>query len=387
MGDIGLEGARRLRQLGVKVGDGARAWLGERVEVEADAEVGPGATLVADRLYLGAGARVGAGCDVRAGSVAIGQQTELQDSVSVLAADAFEVDAAGRIERAVNIQCRSFQAGKLFYFGHDSSVGYGGTTASTALVRIGDRVALGPRNILNANYPIELADQVGSGCDLTVWTHGFHFGHRLLDGYAADFEGVRVDANVWLGFHVTLLPGVRIGANTIVAAGAVVARSLPGDVLAGGVPAKPIKPLSAEPVGAAAAARLIAELLERWRAELAWKGVTCTSRGDGSVLVRDTVVTLLGSGDPLPAADPVTTLIALAVEPRPDLRGGRADTVVLELRDGVCTGQLNEVGHDLRDFLRRNAMPCGDNETFRSLPAAPFARLEHPQLSANGFLT
>lgn len=386
MGDIGLEGARRLRQMGVTVGDGARAWLGEQVEVGADVEVGPGATLVANRLYLGAGARVGTGCDVRAGSVAIGPKTELQGGVSVIAADSFEIGAAGRIERAVTIQCRSFQVGKLFYFGHDSSVGYGGTTASTAFVRIGDRVALGPRNILNANYPIELADQVGSGCDLTVWTHGFHFGHRLLDGYAADFEGVRVDANVWLGFHVTLLPGVRIGANTIVAAGAVVAKSLPGDVLAGGVPAKPIKPLSAQPVGSAAAAKLVTDLLERWCTELAWKEVPFSSRTDGTVIVRDTVITLLEPGAPLPAVESGMTLIALAVEPRPDLREVRADTVVFELRDGLCTGGLNEVSHDLRDFLRRYAMPCGDDDTYRSLPTAPFARLERPQLSVEGFL-
>jgi hypothetical protein len=69
-----------------------------------------------------------------------------------------------------------------------------------------------------------------------------------------------------------------------------------------------------------------------------------------------------------------------------DLRDVPAGAVVLELRDGRCAGQLNDVSHDLRDFLRRNALPCGDDETFRGLPTTPFARLQHPQQSADGLL-
>lgn len=227
MDEAGLAGAQQLRDAGATVGEGVRAWLGELIEIGTDVEVADGATVVADRLRLGDGVRIAAGCDLRSGSIVIGAGTELLAGAAILVADAFEIGTAGRIEQRVNITCRSFRAGKLFYFGHDSAVGYGGTNASTAHVHIGDRVALGPHSILNANFPIELADQVGSGCNLTMWTHGFHFGHRLLDGYSADFSPIRVDSNVWLGFHVTLLPGVHIGANTIVAAGAVVARSLP----------------------------------------------------------------------------------------------------------------------------------------------------------------
>lgn len=40
---------------------------------------------------------------------------------------------------------------------------------------------------------------------------------------------------------MTIVSGVRIGENTIIAAGAVVTKDIPANVVAGGVPAKVIK--------------------------------------------------------------------------------------------------------------------------------------------------
>ena len=45
------------------------------------------------------------------------------------------------------------------------------------------------------------------------------------------------------GVHVTILPGVHIGSNVVVAAGAVVARDIPDNCVAAGVPAKKIRDL------------------------------------------------------------------------------------------------------------------------------------------------
>ena len=56
-------------------------------------------------------------------------------------------------------------------------------------------------------------------------------------------EPVVIEDNVWLGANVTVLKGVTIGKNTVVAAGSVVTESLPSDVVAGGAPAKIIRKL------------------------------------------------------------------------------------------------------------------------------------------------
>lgn len=52
---------------------------------------------------------------------------------------------------------------------------------------------------------------------------------------------VIIKDNVWLGEFVTVLPGVTIGKGTIVGSNSVVSKSLPDNVIAVGIPAKPIK--------------------------------------------------------------------------------------------------------------------------------------------------
>jgi len=48
---------------------------------------------------------------------------------------------------------------------------------------------------------------------------------------------------VWLGGGVIVLPGVTIGSDTVVGAGAVVSRDLPAGVLAVGTPARVLRHL------------------------------------------------------------------------------------------------------------------------------------------------
>ena len=52
--------------------------------------------------------------------------------------------------------------------------------------------------------------------------------------------------NVWVGSNSTILQGVTIGDNAVVAAGAVVTKDVPANVVVGGVPAKIIKKITAE---------------------------------------------------------------------------------------------------------------------------------------------
>ena len=52
--------------------------------------------------------------------------------------------------------------------------------------------------------------------------------------------------NVWVGSNSTILQGVTIGDNVVVAAGAVVVKDVPANVVVGGVPAKIIKKITSE---------------------------------------------------------------------------------------------------------------------------------------------
>lgn len=52
---------------------------------------------------------------------------------------------------------------------------------------------------------------------------------------------IRIRRNVWVGASATILPGVTIGDNAIIAAGAVVTKDVEADTIVGGVPAKVIR--------------------------------------------------------------------------------------------------------------------------------------------------
>lgn len=59
----------------------------------------------------------------------------------------------------------------------------------------------------------------------------------------ADNRPVYIGRNVWIGSNVTVLPGIEIGADSVVAAGAVVTRDVPPRTLVAGIPARVVRQL------------------------------------------------------------------------------------------------------------------------------------------------
>jgi maltose O-acetyltransferase len=84
--------------------------------------------------------------------------------------------------------------------------------------------------------------QIGPNVQLLTPTHPVEPGPRRDKWEAA--RPIVVGDNVWLGGGVIVCPGVTIGANTVVGAGAVVTRDLPANVVAVGNPARVIRELT-----------------------------------------------------------------------------------------------------------------------------------------------
>ena len=367
-----------------------RAGVGVRICADS-LHVGDGFTLednvtiVGGAVEIGKGTHIGRATDLRAAELRLGERSEIGEEVSVLVAERFEVQAAARIAVGCRIVCRSFTAGRLLYLGDGASVGFGGTTTSTAHIRLGSRVTIGQFAILNANMPIEVGDNVGTGSYLSIWTHGYHFGHGPLNGTQPAYAPVRVGRNVWLGFQVTILPGASIGDDSMIAAGAVVSSDIPPKVLAGGVPAKVKKTIDVSPVSDEIAFESVAHVLRTWHRELLWKGCKVSSEVDGP----DGVILRASTEDgtdrilvQLTRAIPVGPL-AISGEPLVLLNASEQEyqgvvqplETVFDLRLGQIRGRRSVLIEDLRDQLRRNAMPCGDDSCFVAIEPEPFARL------------
>ena len=62
--------------------------------------------------------------------------------------------------------------------------------------------------------------------------------NELCKIYPPIHKEIRIGDNVWVGAGVIVLPGCRIGNNSVIAAGAVVCHDIPDNCMAAGVPAK-----------------------------------------------------------------------------------------------------------------------------------------------------
>ncbi len=113
----------------------------------------------------------------------------------------------------------------------------------------GSNIRIGARCFANFGLtaldvaPITIGDdvQMGPHVQLLTPTHPVDAELRRAKWEAA--KPISIGDNVWLGGGVVVCPGVSIGANTVVGAGAVVTRDLPPNVVAVGNPARVIREL------------------------------------------------------------------------------------------------------------------------------------------------
>ena len=112
-------------------------------------------------------------------------------------------------------------------------------------IRIGDHALLCPGVRIDSAVGVTVgpATMIAAGAYLTDadW-HGLYDRTALI----GEARPVELAENVWIGDGATVCKGVRIGANAIVAAGAVVARDVPADVVVAGNPARVVKELDPE---------------------------------------------------------------------------------------------------------------------------------------------
>jgi acetyltransferase-like isoleucine patch superfamily enzyme len=86
-------------------------------------------------------------------------------------------------------------------------------------ITIDDGVLIAPKVcLLSEGHPIELENR-----------------HALVP------KSIHIKKNAWIGAGATILQGVTIGENSVVAAGSVVSKDVPDNVIVGGTPAKIIK--------------------------------------------------------------------------------------------------------------------------------------------------
>lgn len=128
------------------------------------------------------------------------------------------------------------------------------------LKALGDGVFIHPNVVVHQPNKVSIGDRCSIAEFVHIWGGGdVEIGADVLvashaaivsvshDPSAQKFNETRVakpisiDDNVWIGAGAVLLPGIKLGTGSIVAAGAVVTKDVPRDVVVAGVPARVIK--------------------------------------------------------------------------------------------------------------------------------------------------
>jgi acetyltransferase-like isoleucine patch superfamily enzyme len=109
-------------------------------------------------------------------------------------------------------------------------------------ITVGRAVFIGPECAFTGHAAITIADRVMIAHKVNLVTAGHPVEPDQRRSYITA-EPITIHANVWIGAAATVLPGVTIGADSVVAAGAVVTHDVPPATLVAGVPATVIRHL------------------------------------------------------------------------------------------------------------------------------------------------
>lgn len=116
-----------------------------------------------------------------------------------------------------------------------------------AFIRIGRDSLIGELNVLRGQGGITIGDRVYTAplVQMLAVNHVFADPARPIIEQGITAEGIVVEDDAWIGAGAILTDGVRVGRGAVVAAGAVVTQDVPPHTVAGGVPARVLREITA----------------------------------------------------------------------------------------------------------------------------------------------
>lgn len=143
-----------------------------------------------------------------------------------------------------SIGSQRFEFGKNFSIRDYSIIdSYGSIKKESGFLKIGNNVGISEQCYFGIRGNLIIGDDViiGPGVKIFTENHSIELNHLPYRLQCEVRKEVIIGNNVWIGASSVILPGVHIGDNVVIAAGAVVNKNVTDNTMVGGVPAKFIK--------------------------------------------------------------------------------------------------------------------------------------------------
>jgi acetyltransferase-like isoleucine patch superfamily enzyme len=115
------------------------------------------------------------------------------------------------------------------------------SVADGARLTIGDHVAMNCGVTIEVWHDVRIGNRVMLAPNVSVIDDNRH---ELEPGTPLYNGPTIIEDNVWIAGNVTVLPGVKIGAGSVIGGNSVVSKDIPPNTFAAGSPARPIKALN-----------------------------------------------------------------------------------------------------------------------------------------------
>jgi maltose O-acetyltransferase len=114
---------------------------------------------------------------------------------------------------------------------------------SQSKLTIGNNVSINRGCIINGGGDVSVSDDVLIGPEVIIYSqnHIYKNLEKKISEQGYLTSSVLISDNVWIGARSIILPGVKIGSNSIIGAGSVVTKDVPSNCIYAGNPAKLIK--------------------------------------------------------------------------------------------------------------------------------------------------
>jgi len=112
--------------------------------------------------------------------------------------------------------------------------------------KIGENSNIADDTLIDVSNDVIIGDNVAIGPGCKIYTHDHDYSDKSVPAWkgAIKHDKVIIEDDAWIGANCIIMPGIKIGKHSVVAAASLVNKNIPDNEIHGGVPSKLIKKIT-----------------------------------------------------------------------------------------------------------------------------------------------